>query len=234
MKMEEITLQGSVRRIVHPDALGDLPEALKDLGFSTPQPAIVIVGGAGGMSSEDIAKVQGFFEKELLPFAQKMKAVIFDGGTDSGVIAAVGRACETAKIKDLPMVGVAARDIENIQGMLEPNHSHFIFCPGSNWGDESEWIAAAASTLSGSLPTAAILINGGQITWEDARFNVQYGRPVLIAEGSGRTADVIATTKIGLGTDSKALALIRTGKVHVANFFKDPQHFIRKMDELMK
>ena len=80
----------------------------------------------------------------------------------------------------------------------------------------------------------AVLINGGQITWEDARNNVHYGRSVLIAEGSGRTADVIATTKLGLGADSKALALIRTGKVHVANFFKDPEHFIRKMDELMK
>ncbi|HNK64511.1 MAG TPA: hypothetical protein PKL78_10745 [Anaerolineales bacterium] len=234
MKTEAITLQGSVKRVVHPDILGELPDALKALGFSKPQPSIVVVGGAGGMSSDDIAKVQGFFEKELLPFAQKMKAVIFDGGTDSGVIAAVGRACEAAKIKDLPMVGVVARGIENVQGMLESNHSHFIFCPGSNWGDESEWIAAAASALSGSLPTAAVLINGGQITWEDARFNVHYGRPVLIAEGSGRTADVIATTKLGFGTDAKALALIRTGRVHVANFFKDPQHFIKKISDLMK
>ncbi|HMZ06495.1 MAG TPA: hypothetical protein PK078_02680 [Anaerolineales bacterium] len=234
MQTETITVQDHVRPIVRPDVFDQLKDSWTLLGFSEPQPTIVIVGGAGGMSDGDIAAVQAFFEKHLLPYALIKNAVILDGGTDNGVMAAMGRACEAGGIEDFPMVGVIAREIENIASMLEPHHSHFIFCPGSQWGDESEWIAAAASVLSDSQPTMAVLINGGQITWEDARNNVHYGRSVLIAEGSGRTADVIATTKLGLGADSKALALIRTGKVHVANFFKDPEHFIRKMDELMK
>ena len=212
MQTETITVQDHVRPIVRPDVFDQLKDAWTLLGFSEPQPTIVIVGGAGGMSDGDIAAVQAFFEKHLLPYALIKNAVILDGGTDNGVMAAMGRACEAGGIEDFPMVGVIAREIENIASMLEPHHSHFIFCPGSQWGDESEWIAAAASALSDSQPTMA----------------------VLIAEGSGRTADVIATTKLGLGADSKALALIRTGKVHVANFFKDPEHFIRKMDELMK
>lgn len=234
MRMESLPVQGRARPVVYPDALDELKEAWKLLGFPESQPTIVIVGGAGGMSDGDVASVQTFFEKHLLPFALIKNAVILDGGTDTGVMAALGRACEAGGVEDFPMIGVTARDIENVETMLEPHHSHFIFCPGSKWGDESEWIAAAASALCDSLPTVAVLINGGQITWEDARNNVQYGRPVLIAEGSGRTADVIASTSLGIGTDSNALALIRTGRVHVANFFKEPEGFIRKMNDLMK
>ena len=78
------------------------------------------------------------------------------------------------------------------------------------------------------------MINGGQIAWEDARLNIEYGSPILIAEGSGRTADVIAETSIGMKFEPKAMSLIRTGKVHIANFFKDPDGFLKKMSELMK
>jgi hypothetical protein len=132
------------------------------------------------------------------------------------------------------LVGIAARDIDGITTQLEPHHSHFILCPGNKWGDESEWIAAAASALSGTQPTAAMIINGGNITWEDARLNIQYGRQVLIAEDSGRTADVIATTSLGQTFDKQAIALLRTGKVHIANFFKAPELFIAKLNDLMK
>jgi hypothetical protein len=233
MKLESITLNGHNTPVVNPDSFDELREAWRLLGFTDEQSAIVIVGGAGGMNEEDIAKVQVFFEKHLIPFATSKNAVIIDGGTDSGVMAAIGRARSLAG-SNVPLIGVIARGVEGIISMLEPRHTHFIFCPGSNWGDESEWIAAATSAISGSQPTLAIVINGGQITWNDVGLNIHYGRSVLIAEGSGRTADVIALTSTGHAFDSKAIVLIRTGKVHIANFFKEPEHFIKKMNDLMK
>jgi hypothetical protein len=233
MKIETITLNGDNKLTVSPDSMAELKEAWRLLGFTGERSAIVIVGGAGGMSEEDIAKVQIFFQKHLIPFAQKKNAVIIDGGTDSGVMGAIGRARYLTGA-DVPLIGVIARDVEGIMSMLEPRHTHFIFCPGSNWGDESEWIAAATSALAGSIPTIGIVINGGQITWNDVGLNIHYGRPVLIAEGSGRTADIIALTSTGHAFDSKAIVLIRTGKVHIANFFKEPEHFIEKMNSLMK
>lgn len=233
MKLETTPLNGSRMPVVNPDSFDELREAWRLLGFIEEQSAIVILGGAGGMSKEDVTKVQLFFERHLIPFAQKKNAVIIDGGTDSGVMAAIGRARRLTGL-NVPLIGVIARDVETIITMLEPQHTHFIFCPGSNWGDESEWIAAAASTISGSQPAVAIVINGGQITWNDVRLNIQYGRSVLIAEGSGRTADVIAETSTGTAFDPKAISVIRTGKVHVGNFFKDPEHFIKKMNDLMK
>lgn len=233
MRLTSISLNSEIKPIVHPDSLHELQEAWRLLGLTRQQPAIVIVGGAGGMSAEDIARVQVFFEKHLVPFARKKNAAIIEGGTDSGVMAAIGRARRLAG-GNFPLVGVLARDIEMISTMLEPHHTHFIFCPGDSWGAESEWIAAAASALSGSQPSVAIVINGGNITWDDARLNIEYGRSVLIAEGSGRTADVIATTSTGIAFDKKAMSLIRTGKVHVANFFKEPDRFIEKLNDLMK
>jgi hypothetical protein len=233
MKSESITLNGNSKTSMHVDSMNELTEAWRLLGFTGERSAIVIVGGAGGMTEDDIAKVQIFFQKHLVPFAQQKNAVIIDGGTDSGVMAAIGRACYLTGA-DVPLIGVIARDVEGIMSMLEPRHSHFIFCPGSNWGDESEWIAAAASALAGSQPTIGVVINGGQITWNDVGLNIHYGRPVLIAEGSGRTADVIALTSTGHAFDPKAIILIRTGKVHIANFFKEPEHFIKKMNDLMK
>lgn len=233
MKLESITVNDHIKPVVHPDSFDELHEAWQLLGFTHEQSVIVIVGGAGGMSEDDVARVQMFFEKYLIPFARSKNAAIIEGGTDSGVMAAIGRARELTG-GNFPLVGVLARDVDTIRTMLEPHHTHFIFCPGKNWGDESEWIAAAASALSGSQPTIAIMINGGQITWEDARLNINYGRPVLIAEGSGRTADIIATTSTGHAFDSKAISLLRTGKVHIANFFKEPEHFIEKLNDLMK
>jgi len=233
MIRKSITLNDHIKPVVHPDSLDELREAWKLLGFAHEQPVIVIVGGAGGMDEEGVARVQSFFEKHLIPFALKKNAAIIEGGTDSGVMAAIGRA-RSLTGGNFPLVGVLARDVEMIMTMLEPHHTHFIFCPGSNWGDESEWIAAAASALSGSHPSIAIMINGGQIAWEDARLNIEYGRPVLIAEGSGRTADVIATTSTGKMLDRQALSLLRTGKIHIANFFKEPEGFIEKLNDLMK
>lgn len=233
MKLDSVSIQDRSKPVVLPDALTDLQEAWHLLGFMQAQPTIVLVGGAGGMSGEDVDKVQEFFERDLIPFAREKNAAFLDGGTDNGVMAAMGRAL-VAQDAVLPLVGVVARGIENVDALLEPHHSHFIFCPGSQWGDESEWIAAAASALSNAQPTVAILINGGQITWDDARNNIQYGRPVIVAEGSGRTADVIAETSSGIVSEPKALSLIRTGKIHVANFFNQPERFMEKLKDLMK
>ena len=233
MKSTTITLNGNLKPIIQPDSFDELPKAWQLLGFDREQSVIVIVGGAGGMPDEDVTRVQMFFEKYLVPFAAKKKAVVIDGGTSSGVMAAMGLALKSTRA-DLPLIGVVARDIENIETMLEPNHTHFILCPGNDWGHESEWIAAAASALSASQPSVTIMINGGKIAWKDARLNIKYGRPVLVAEGSGRTADVIATTSTGHAFDLDAIAILRTGKAHVANFFKKHEHFIEKLNDLMK
>jgi len=231
--MSSITVNGEAKPAVAPNVLDDLPGMWQILGLSNKRPVVVIVGGAGGMSEDDINKVELFLEHHLVPYVQKMNAAVLDGGTDSGVMAAIGRARHKAGAT-FPLIGILARDVEAIKSMLEPFHTHFVLCPGTNWGDESEWIAVAGETLAGTHAKAAILINGGKIAWTDALNCINHGVQVLIAEGSGRTADVIATTSTGMSFDKQAIVLLRTGKVHIANFFKDPARFMEKLDRLMK
>lgn len=233
MEQPSLTINGVSKAAVAPNTFDEVKQALDLLGLRSEQPVIVVVGGAGGMSQEDIEKVQQFLEDYLVPFARERNAAIVDGGTDSGVMAAIGRARQKAGA-EFPLVGVVAREVENVMDILEPNHTHFVLCPGASWGDESEWIPVTARTLAGTQTSAAILINGGKIAWRDAEYSVKYGQPVLIAEGSGRTADVIATTSTGMQFDKQAIALLRTGMVHVANFFKDPAKFIEKLANLVR
>ena len=87
MESKTIALNGNLKRVIQPDSFDELPKAWQLLGFDRAQSVIVIVGGAGGMTDEDIARVQMFFEKHLMPFAMRKNAAMIDGGTSSGVMA---------------------------------------------------------------------------------------------------------------------------------------------------
>ncbi len=232
MKRSVFNLNGENKPVVYPENLAELALLGEALGLPVPSPVVTITGGAGGMSDEEIEKTQAFFEQYLVPFIRERNALVIEGGTDAGVIRAIGLAFHQAEI-DLPLIGVASRDIAEIQANLEVHQTHFILCPGSDWGDEVEWIAASASALAGSRPSVNLLFNGGKIAWNDAACSIKYGRPILIAEGSGRTADVIARTNRWRALDFRAIQLLRTGMVHIANPYKEPEKFMEKLRTLL-
>jgi len=89
--------------------------------------------------------------------------------------------------------------------------------PGSAWGDESAWIAETATQLASGAPSVTVLINGGEVTWEDARQSIRAGRLVITIAGSGRTADLLAAGLRGDPTDDRAKALIASGLVQAAD-----------------
>ena len=60
---------------------------------------------------------------------------------------------------------------------LEPNHTHFVFVSGSEWGEEAPWLAQLATVVSGSEPSLMVLVNGGEIAVDDVRHSVEAGRP---------------------------------------------------------
>jgi hypothetical protein len=213
-------------------APGDLTETLIGWGLNPPQPTLVIVGGAGGMSAEQIDLSAGFFSRWLIPFLDRNQIAIIDGGTDSGIMRAMGLAYKLINAT-LPLIGVIVGAIaDQSPDLLEPNHSHFLLTPGADWGDESEWISRLAGALSGGAPSATILMNGGKIAWRDARHSVEARRRVLVVEGSGRTADVIATTSTGHGLDPQAVTLIKSGLVSIINPFYKPEQTMNVLKNL--
>lgn len=93
-----------------------------------------------------------------------------------------------------------------------------LLVPGSNWGDESAWIAEVATQLALGKPSVTVLINGGEVTWEDARQSVRAGRLLITVAGSGRTADLIAAGLRGDSSDERAKELIASGLVQLVDF----------------
>lgn len=175
----------------------DLPAALDTLGVPSPRPVVVCVGGADGMSDDDAARVAVVVD-HVVPVVERLGAVVVDGGTDAGLMRALGRA-RAERGDSFWLLGVAAEG--TVQGSdLELHHSGVLLVPGDRWGDETPWLADAAACLSGRLPSATLLLNGGDVARGDVERSVADGRPVLVVSGSGRLADALADSARADGT----------------------------------
>lgn len=209
--------------LIMPDS--DLPAILKALGLAPGRPVLVVIGGAKLLKKSDYDRVERLFQNVLAPIAQKWQAAVVDGGTDAGVMRLMGQARQAIE-GTFPLVGVAPIELSILPDQtarspdaapLEPNHTHFLLVPGANWGDESAWLAAIATQLAEKAPSVTVLINGGDVTWEDALHNVRAGRSLITIAGSGRTADVLAAGFRGEPSDDRAQELLASGLVHVVD-----------------
>lgn len=203
-----------------------LPDVLAELRLAVGRPVLVLIGGASRLSEADYRQVERLFHSALAPIAQKYQASVVDGGTDAGVMRLMGHARQAIS-GTFPLIGVSPVGLSILPNQsvaspeaasLEPHHSHFLLVPGSNWGDESAWIAEVATQLALGKPSVTVLINGGEVTWEDARQSVRAGRLLITVAGSGRTADLIAAGLRGDATDERAQELIASGLVQVVDF----------------
>jgi len=201
----------------------DVPAALAALGLRGPRPVVVLVGGAGGLDAGALDRLRPLFEQGLAPLAERLGAVLVDGGTDSGVMHLLGRA-RSERGATFPLVGVAAAGTVSFPGgrsehddaaPLDAHHTHFVLVPGRDWGVESPWIARVATELAGGSPSATVLVNGGEIAYEDVEHSLAAGRPVLAIAGSGRTADELARAVQGGPADERAVRLAASGLVRV-------------------
>jgi SLOG in TRPM, prokaryote len=123
---------------------------------------------------------------------------------------------------NFPLVGVSPTDLVDLPGQtsiledsapLEPNHTHFLLVPGNRWGDESHWLAQVASAIASDAPSITVLINGGEVTWQDAEKNLEAGRTLVVIAGSGRTADVLAEAIHGNYVNDRAEKIVQSGLV---------------------
>lgn len=199
----------------------EIPTALDRLGLGRPQPVVVMIGGAGGLSVAEVNGLPRRLAVSLVPVLEQAGAVGLDGGTQSGVMRAFGEA-RGEKGASFPLLGVVAAGTVRLPGTgdsgqdlgsLEPNHSHFLVVPGQDWGDEAAWIARVATVLAAGCPSVTVIINGGEIAYSDVQNSVDAARPVVTLAGSGRTADELAQAIEGGSADPRAVALAASGMV---------------------
>lgn len=203
----------------------DLLSAMSELGFDNPRPILVILGGAGKMSETDLNRLRSLFVNVLAPVIEELGASVVDGGTDFGVMQMIGQAraqisAQFALIGVTPVGKVALPNQpppEEVSA-LEPNHSHFVFIPGSDWGDESPWLANVATVIAKGAPSIAVLVNGGEISRKDVSESHKANRKVLAVAGSGRLADALSAAIDGETTDEGAKELVASGLVQILDF----------------
>lgn len=205
--------------------LTELPVALHKLGLNDSRPTLVVVGGAGEVSDTDMTRLRPLFVEALTPAAEALGAFVVDGGTDAGVMRLTGQAHTGARAA-FPLIGVAATGTVTLPGTppprpdaasLEPNHTHFVLVPGSEWGDDSPWLPRVTSVLAKGMPSVTVVVNGGENTWKDISQSVEAGRQVIAVAGSGRAADALADALRGEPADGRAKELVASGLVQAVD-----------------
>jgi hypothetical protein len=192
------------------DNPADLRDALRALNVGVRRPVLVSVGGAGGMTPGYL-RVAATMLEHIMPALDRWGAAVVDGGTDSGVMKVMGQV-RHATAAGLPLIGVVAEGTVNLPGtqgapgavVLEPHHTHWILVPGDAWGDESPWLSRVATAVADGQPSLTLVVNGGEIAYDDIGHSLSAGRPVIVLAGTGRTADAIAAAARGDGEDRRA------------------------------
>lgn len=235
--------EGQRVEAIQVDACDELDTALAEIGLTAPYSVLVIVGGASKLNEDDFARLQSLFVQVLAPLAQSLNMMVIDGGTDAGVMRLMGQARKSIG-GTFPLVGVVPTGLADFPenkaplskdaSSLEPNHTHFILIPGLSWGSESPWIARVATVLSANKPSIAILANGGEISWRDAQQNVQADRPVIVVEGSGRTADILAQALHGTIMDDRAQQLVDSRLLQSIEMAEDFQDIDRALRQILE
>jgi hypothetical protein len=95
------------------------------------------------------------------------------------------------------------------------HHTHLLLVPGTEWGDEAPWIVDVADAVAGDRPSVTLLINGGEIAYDDADRSLDRGRPVVVLAGTGRTADAIADAAAGRSGDARGRRIARSGLTRI-------------------
>lgn len=193
----------------------EIPAALDALALRRGRPVLVLVGGADGMSQDHLQVLAAVLRQTVLPILDHRDAAVVDGGTDSGVMRAIGQARANGGER-FPLVGVAAEGTVLVPDQkpstpdaahLEPNHTHVVLVPGTRWGDESPWLASVADAIADDCPSVTLVANGGKITYDDLANSLARGRPVVVLADTGRTADAIAAAQAGHGSHPRAMEI---------------------------
>ena len=217
---------------------GELPAALRALNVGVHRPVLVFVGGAGGMTPDHLAVTAKALER-VIPVLEEWQTAIVDGGTDSGIMKVTGRLRQAAG-GHFPLVGVAAEGTVILPGRparsdaaaLEPRHTLVILVPGQAWGDESPWLSCVATAIADGQPSLTLVINGGQITYDDIDHSLQANRPVVVLDGTGRTADAIAAAARGDTADPKAARVAASPGTQIVSC-NDPQALCSAIESIL-
>ena len=203
MRTQKIHFPGHETFCIFPNERSNLAQAIVDLGLKGHYPVIVLIGGEIDTQSAVVTRKA---IETISGVAEDLHAVVICGGTDLGIMAAIGQTRARNGYR-FPLVGVTPEELVTWPGgprntkllwwgkqrwQLEPHYSHFILVPGSQFGHESPWIVDTATLLSKGYRSVTILINGGEVSRKDIQLSLKNGRHVIALSRTGGLADELA------------------------------------------
>ncbi len=208
MQIEKIVFgKSNVALCALPNDIEELEQTLTQMGL-VDRPVIVLIGGHILPEHANIT-LQAI--EVIAKIAELLDAALICGGTDVGVMAAIGKS-RGRNGYQFPLIGIAPEGIVtwpegprnsglflpgNEREQLEPHHSHFILVPGNEFGDETKWIVRAATMIAaGRNKSVTVLANGGKVSQRDVEEGLREDRPLIVLAGTGRLADEMATHPI--------------------------------------
>ena len=174
---------------------------------------VFLSGGASNMSESARGQLLGLFSTFELLSRRGLRFAVGDGGTKAGIMAAAGLARRASGDAFL-LLGVAPSPQIRPPGepgktAIEPHHSHVVAVHNDGWvdarrkegwdpsqgywGSETSAMYEIFGRLAEGRPSVAIVANGGNVTLDEVRQNIEQGREVIVIAGSGRAADAIAS-----------------------------------------
>ncbi|MEM9955593.1 MAG: hypothetical protein AAF846_28585 [Chloroflexota bacterium] len=225
--------------------VGNDPKHIIDtFGLISPRPTIFISGGASAMSEEDIEKTRQLIDECISAFAEEKKITVVDGGTQAGVMDMIGDSRRKRQY-NYPLIGVSPlQKVEypgfkgsDAEAVLQDGHSHFVLVESGQWGGETSTIINLTKAIAArQAPMVGILINGGKIAEREAYLASAIGEnrmPLIIIDGSGRTADNISTAFKTQQTDSKLIrAIIKGADLRITGLHEGAPALRRELDKV--
>jgi SLOG in TRPM, prokaryote/SMODS and SLOG-associating 2TM effector domain 1/Protein of unknown function (DUF4231) len=183
----------------------DPAKLLARLGLREDARPVILVCGGAKLGAEEAQRCLGALGQAVSDAAFGTGAAVVDGGTNAGVMSIVGqaRAADPSAIDVL--VGVAPQGKVLLPGKrgdgvtLEPNHTHAVLAPGTEFGAERETLFDITAALAGSYPVAVVLAGGGAQARNEALETARRGWPLLVLAGTGGTADAVVAYRKGRG-----------------------------------
>jgi hypothetical protein len=214
-------------------AFESVDEMITALGLDRPEAVILNIGGASGLDAEKTSKLSHMYSAGLSYAAEELDALVIDGGTDSGVMAMMGKSLASLK-KKLTVLGIAPEGkvllsdsptaAKDDQYPLEPHHSSFILANSDTWGGETDLFVQVARAFAFQAQIVVVLANGGDISKTETLRCARQGWPIVILKGSGRFADELADFIDGENdsNDPVLTEIAETGDLHFYSLEDSP------------
>ena len=197
------------------DGTAPLADVLAALGVPERRPVLVLAGWAGtDLPEETQDALDLLLRAVVVPVCREQGAVVVSGGTDAGVMAALGKAASETP-DGLVLVGVApaakllgfGADAEDEQAARpEPAH-RLVLTTGDSWGDEGPVLVRVAEKIAEGSSVVVLAAGGRAGTAREVALAARRGWPVLFLTGHGGTSnDLAAALRLPIYPTSRAEA----------------------------